>query len=69
MTPVAGHRSRGETLSDLIDTARSEIWLVPVGDTGLLVPYRIVLGTRWGDLTVFATKFSTSATDQRAALQ
>ena len=67
--PVAGHRLGGGSISDMIDSARSEVWLVPVGDTGLMVPYRIVLGTRWGDLIVFATRFTATASDQRAALQ
>jgi hypothetical protein len=67
--PVAGHRLGGGSISDMVDSARSEIWLVPVGDTGLMVPYRIVLGTRWGDLIVYATRFTATATDQRAALQ
>jgi hypothetical protein len=33
------------------------------------VPYRILLGTNWGDLVVYATRFSATATEQRAALQ
>jgi hypothetical protein len=69
MIPVAGHRPGGGSISDMVDSERSEIWLVPVGDTGLMVPYRIVLGTRWGDLVVYATRFTATATDQRAALQ
>lgn len=69
MIPVAGHRLGGGSISDMIDSERSEIWLVPVGDTGLMVPYRIVLGTRWGDLIVYATRFAATASAQRAALQ
>ena len=69
MIPVAGHRLGGGSISDMVDSERSEIWLVPVGDTGLMVPYRIVIGTRWGDLIVFATRFTATATDRRAALQ
>ena len=38
---------------------------MPVEKTALLVPYRIVLGTRWGDLVVFATRFT--ATRKRAS--
>jgi hypothetical protein len=55
-------------MADMIDAGRSEIWLVPVGKTGLMVPYRIVLGTRWGDLIVSATRFAADATEQRASL-
>jgi len=66
--PVAGHRLGANTLDDLIDNDRVEVWLVPIDNTALLVPFRIVLGTRWGDLVVYATRFKTTATEQRAAL-
>jgi hypothetical protein len=69
MIPVAGHRLNGSSMADMIDAGRSEIWLVPVGKTGLMVPYRIVLGTRWGDLIVSATRFAADATEQRASLE
>lgn len=67
--PVAGHRTRGESINDLVDNDRVEIWLVPIDKTALLVPYRIVLGTRWGDLVVYATRFTATATEQRASLE
>lgn len=67
--PVAGHRLGGSSLADMVDSTRSEVWLVPVKDTGLLVPYRLVMGTRWGDLVVFATRFTADGRDRRAALQ
>src|SRR5690606_21922323 len=67
--PVAGHRLGGSSIADMVDSTRSEVWLVPVKGTGLLVPYRIVMGTRWGDLVVFATRFTASRSDERAALQ
>lgn len=67
--PVAGHRLGGQSLGDFVDNDRVEIWLVPIEKTALLVPYRIVLGTRWGDLIVHATRFTASATEQRASLQ
>ena len=66
--PVAGHRLGGDTLDDFIDNDRVEVWLVPIDNTALLVPFRIVLGTRWGDLVVYATRFKTTATEQRASL-
>ncbi|HET7715162.1 MAG TPA: DUF3108 domain-containing protein [Bauldia sp.] len=66
--PVAGHRLGGDTLGTLIDNDRVEVWLVPIDKTALLVPFRIIIGTRWGDLVVYATRFKASATEQRAAL-
>ncbi|MCB1500487.1 MAG: DUF3108 domain-containing protein [Bauldia sp.] len=65
--PIAGHRSGGESIADMIDSDKVEIWLVPVERTGVLVPYRIILGTRWGDLVVFATRFTATASAQHAA--
>lgn len=67
--PVAGHRTGGESINALVDNDRVEVWLVPVENTALLVPYRIMLGTNWGDLVVYATRFTATATEQRAALQ
>ena len=55
-------------VNDMVDNERLEVWLVPIDKTALLVPYRIVIGTRWGDLVVYATRFKTTATEQRAAL-
>ena len=66
--PVAGHRTGGESINDLVDNDRVEVWLVPIEKTALLVPYRIILGTRWGDLVVYATRFTATATEQRASL-
>jgi hypothetical protein len=64
--PVAGHRSGGDSINDMVDDV--EVWLVPVDKTAVLVPYRIVLGTRWGDLVVYATRFTATASEQRASL-
>jgi hypothetical protein len=64
--PVAGHRTGGDSINDMVDEV--EVWLVPVENTALLVPYRMILGTRWGDLVVYATRFTATATEQRASL-
>ncbi|WP_090874512.1 DUF3108 domain-containing protein [Bauldia litoralis] len=64
--PVAGHRAQGDSLNDLVDNDRLEVWLVPVENTALLVPFRILIGTSWGDLIVYATRFTTTATEERA---
>jgi len=66
--PVAGHRT-AESVNDLVDNDRIEIWLAPVGHAPLLVPFRIVVGTKWGDLTVYATRFTTGASQERASLE
>ncbi len=65
--PVAGHRTQADSLNDLVDNDRLEVWLVPVENTTLLVPFRIVIGTRWGDLVVYATSFTTDASKEHAS--
>ncbi|MCP4382748.1 MAG: DUF3108 domain-containing protein [Hyphomicrobiales bacterium] len=65
---VAGHRSQADSQNDLVGNERLEVWLAPVGETRLLVPFRIQVGTRWGDLIVHATRFVTEAEEDRASL-
>jgi hypothetical protein len=64
--PVAGHRAGGDSINDMVEEV--EVWLVPIEKTALLVPYRIILGTRWGDLVVYATRFAATATTERATV-
>lgn len=66
--PVAGHRLEADSLNDLVDNDRLEVWLAPVKNTALLVPFRIVIGTRWGDIAVHATRFTAAAAKDRASL-
>ena len=67
--PVAGHRSHADSLNDLLDDNRLEVWLAPVEKKNLLVPYRILIGTRLGDVIVYATRFTTDATEERASAE
>ncbi|MBP0574588.1 hypothetical protein J8J27_28165, partial [Mycobacterium tuberculosis] len=41
--------------------------LVPLGDSGVLIPHRVVIGTPMGLLTVAATKFVLSGDTARIA--
>jgi hypothetical protein len=66
--PVAGHRSNAESLNELVGNERLEVWLAPVGETRLLVPFRIQVGTRWGDLIVHATRFVTKTEEDPASV-
>jgi hypothetical protein len=59
--PVAGHRPSREQVQYMANNKRLEIWLAPVKDMPLLVPYRIVIGTTFGDLIISATHFATDA--------
>jgi len=64
--PVAGHRSKRETVRQMADNDRLELWLVPVKDKPFVVPYRILIGTSIGDLVVYATRFSATSPERHA---
>jgi hypothetical protein len=64
--PVAGHRTGFAPTMQLAANQNVEFWLAPVKDLRVLVPYRIVIGTRFGQLVIYATRFSTDALQQRA---
>lgn len=55
--PLAGHRSNLETTRYMAENGRLEAWFAPIDGTPLLVPYRLLIGTKLGDLVVEATRF------------
>jgi hypothetical protein len=65
--PVAGHRSSRKAVQDMANNRRLEVWLAPVGNAPVLVPYRILIGTDLGDLIVMATRFVTNDDASRHA--
>jgi hypothetical protein len=65
--PIAGHRSEGKGVQYMADNKRLEVWLAPVEDTTVLLPYRLLIGTQVGDLVVSARKFVVSAAEQHAS--
>lgn len=67
--PVAGHRSNRGPIKELADNQRLEVWLAPVKNIQVLVPYRLVIGTAIGDMAIQATRFATGTTQQRADVQ
>jgi hypothetical protein len=64
--PVAGHRPGRESVQYMADNKRLEVWLVPVKDTAVMVPYRIVIGTKVGDLVIGARTFVVTPTERQA---
>ncbi len=50
--PVSGHFESSEITSYLADTSRIIVWYAPLGQTGYYVPYRVMLGTSMGDLSM-----------------
>ncbi len=65
--PIAGHRTSGESVQYMADNKRLEIWLAPVEDAAVLLPYRVVIGTQVGDLVISARKFVVSTAEQHAS--
>lgn len=50
--PVAGHRPNKKTVVYLRENKQLETWLVPIAESGILVPYRISIMTKAGELLI-----------------
>jgi Protein of unknown function (DUF3108) len=66
--PVAGHRAGDDAVAFMADNKRLEISLAPIKGTNYMVPYRILIGTKLGDLTIAARTFTATAGQQQARL-
>lgn len=67
---VAGHRPSRAEVKFMEQNTDLEVWLAPAEAVGLMLPYRIVIGTQIGILTVHASHFLAHAGgthDERAA--
>jgi len=59
--PVAGHRLK--QVQSLTENKRLEVWLAPLADSQMMVPYRIIIGTGGtGDLSITASRFKVTNT-------
>ena len=65
--PVAGHRLSREAIQYMADNQRLEAWLVPIKGTNLMIPFKFIIGTPFGDLSVTARDFVVTAPPQRQA--
>ncbi|MEI2386639.1 DUF3108 domain-containing protein [Breoghania sp. JC706] len=65
--PVAGHRPDKRSVKYMAENKHIEIWLAPVEDEPLLVPYRISLRTMSGDIVVEARKLTRLDPERRQA--
>jgi hypothetical protein len=50
--PISGHYKSNEITNYLADESRILIWYMPLADTGYFIPYRVLLGTSMGDLSM-----------------
>jgi hypothetical protein len=53
--PISGHFESSEMTSYLADTSRIIVWYAPLGASGYFVPYRVIIGTSMGDLSMVLT--------------
>ncbi|MDB5472856.1 MAG: hypothetical protein JWP99_159 [Devosia sp.] len=53
--PVSGHFTSSEITNYLADSGRIVIWYAPLGETGYFIPYRVLVGTNMGDLSMVLT--------------
>jgi len=54
-TPVSGHFTTSEVTKYLANSDRILVWYAPVFQTGYFVPYRVLLTTTMGDLSMVLT--------------
>lgn len=50
--PISGHFETSDITNYLADTSRIIVWYAPLGQSGYYVPYRVMLGTSMGDLSM-----------------
>ena len=54
--PISGHYESSEITNYLADQSRILVWYMPLGATGYYIPYRVLLGTSMGDLSMVLVK-------------
>lgn len=55
-TPVSGHYTTSELTKSLAQDDRILLWYAPLHDSGWYIPYRVLLTTSMGDLSMVLTK-------------
>ena len=66
--PVAGHRPDRAGTKFMAENKNIEVWLAPVGETRVVMPYRISVATMIGTTVIEAQEFSVAA-GTKAALR
>ena len=56
--PIAGHYTTSEITNSLAQDDRILIWFAPLGDSGYAIPYRVLLTTSMGDLSMVLTSLN-----------
>jgi hypothetical protein len=58
--PIAGHRDNRKINQDLSENQDIFVWITPVGRTGILMPWRLEVGLKFGRLILQAKYFKVS---------
>jgi len=56
--PISGHFNNSESTKFMQNNQRFLIWYAPLGDTGYMIPYRVLIGTAFGDLSMVLTRMA-----------
>ena len=56
--PISGHFTNSDTTSYMQSNQRFLIWYAPLGDSGYMIPYRVLVGTAFGDLSMVLTRLN-----------
>jgi hypothetical protein len=56
--PIAGHRETRRVNKELQQNQDLFIWLAPIGKTGVVVPWKMEIGLKYGQLVIQAKSFS-----------
>ncbi|WP_332701407.1 DUF3108 domain-containing protein [Devosia sp.] len=56
--PISGHFTSSDITTYLAESNRIIIWYAPLLETGYFIPYRVLLGTNMGDLSMVLTKLT-----------
>lgn len=67
--PVAGHRPSREQVQYMAQNKRLEVWLAPVKKSRVLIPFKVIIGTKIGDLMINAQSFVAESTEHRASAE
>ncbi len=56
--PISGHFSDSASTTFMKNNQRFLVWFAPLKDTGYVIPYRVMIGTAFGDLSMVLTRLS-----------
>ncbi|MGJ8528943.1 DUF3108 domain-containing protein [Maritalea sp.] len=56
--PISGHFTNSDTTNYMKSNQRFLIWYAPLGQSGYMIPYRVLVGTAFGDLSMVLTRLN-----------